>query len=252
MSSLKITPLPAFADNYIWLLEHDGAAICVDPGQSEPVLDYLAQHDLQLTQIWVTHEHHDHTGGVMELRNAFPACRVLGASNIADATQTVAEDSEWIWHGFGVQVWQTEGHTEQHMSYLLEVSGCFHVFCGDTLFSAGCGRVFTKQPELLFHSLQRLNKLPANTMFYPAHEYTAQNLLFAEHIEPDNANIQLAQAVALYRPTLPVTLAHERRVNPFLRTAEASVHERVQELTQQKLTDEQAVFIALRELKDRF
>ncbi|UOO82926.1 hydroxyacylglutathione hydrolase [Uruburuella testudinis] len=248
----KITPIAAFNDNYIWLIEANGRAVCVDPGDAEPVSAYLHQHNLQLAQIWITHHHHDHTGGLAALKAAYPDCIVYGNSDIAGATVAAGEGVQIEFAGMHAGVWHTPGHTDQHISYLLHTSSGLHVFCGDTLFSAGCGRVFTGTVEQLFASLQRYNSLPQDTLFYPAHEYTAANLRFAAHIEPDNTDIQTALAQAAHTPTLPVTLAHERRINPFLRTAEAAVYRRVGGLTGRQPADETAVFADLRMLKNHF
>jgi len=146
----------------------------------------------------------------------------------------------------------TPGHPGRHVSYLLENSDGLHVFCGDTLFSAGCGRVFTGTIEELYDSFQRFNQLPEETLFYPAHEYTAANLRFAGFIEPENPDIRAALRAAEHTPTLPVTLAHERRINPFLRVDFPQVRERVEELAGRGLNSGLEVFAALRELKNRF
>jgi len=143
-------------------------------------------------------------------------------------------------------------HPDRHISYLLENSDGLHVFCGDTLFSAGCGRVFTGTIEQLYDSFHRFNQLPEETLFYPAHEYTASNLRFAQHIEPDNADIQTALSAAEHTPTLPVSLAHERKVNPFFRVHLPQVQARAEELSGRKLNSELEVFAALRELKNQF
>lgn len=248
---LQIVPIPAFQDNYIWLLVSDSEAVCIDPGEAEPVTGYLKCHGLTLTQIWITHHHRDHTGGIDALLQAAPGCAVYGNRDIRAATHTVGEGSRLAAFGRTVEVWHLPGHTDTHLAYVLADGGRQHVFCGDTLFSAGCGRVFTGTPEQLFHSLQRLNRLPADTLFYPAHEYTAANLRFAAHIEPDNAAIAGAQA-GLAVPSLPVSLAHERRINPFLRTDRPEVAQSTAALSGQMLADECAVFTAMRELKNGF
>lgn len=248
----KITPIAAFNDNYIWLLEAHGQAVCIDPGDAAPVLAYLHAHNLALSQIWITHHHADHTGGVAALKAAYPDCTVYGNRDIAEADAAAAEGTRIRFGDLQAEVWATPGHTDSHLSYLLTLSDGLHVFCGDTLFSAGCGRVFTGTIAQLFASFQRYNRLPADTLFYPAHEYTAANLRFAAHIEPDNADIQTALQQAARTPTLPVSLAHERKVSPFLRSAEPDVAARAAALSDDVLPDEAAVFAALRELKNRF
>lgn len=247
-----ITPIPAFNDNYIWLIENGSEAVCVDPGDAAPVSAYLRRKGLALAQIWITHHHHDHTGGVAALKQAFPDCAVYGNRDIAAATVAVGGGARIEFDGLQAEVWATPGHTDKHLGYLLTLSDGLHVFCGDTLFSAGCGRVFTGTVAQLFASFRRYDSLPADTLFYPAHEYTAANLRFAAHIEPDNADIQTALSAAAEIPTLPVTLAHERKINPFLRTGRADVAARAAALGGQALSDEAAVFAALRELKNRF
>ena len=249
---LKITPIPALADNYIWLLQQGNEAVCIDPGEAAPVAGYLKAHGLVLRQIWITHHHADHTAGLPELIRQFPDCRIYANHDIPHATHTVGEGSRWpLWQS-QVEVWHTPGHTQTHLSYLLQERGQARLFCGDTLFSAGCGRVFDGTPAQLFASLQRINRLPEKTLLYPAHEYTAANLRFAAHIEPHNPEIARSLAAAVHTPTLPVSLDHERQINPFLRTADFQIASRTAELSSQSLHGEEQVFTALRELKNHF
>ena len=227
---LKITPISALADNYIWLLQQGNEAVCIDPGDAAPVIGYLKAHGLVLRQIWITHHHADHTAGLPELIRQFSDCRVYANRDIPHATHTVGEGSRWpLWQS-QVEVWHTPGHTQTHLSYLLQERGQARLFCGDTLFSAGCGRVFDGTPAQLFASLQRINRLPENALLYPAHEYTAANLRFAAHIEPNNPHIAAAQQRADSIPTLPVTLAHEKQINPFLRVHLPAVQQRIRSL----------------------
>ena len=249
---LTITPILALTDNYIWLLHTNTHAICIDPGEAAPVLDYLQRHQLSLQHIWVTHLHHDHTGGIAELQQAFPDCIVYGNDDIPTATQQVGEGSQIHWGEHTASVWTVAGHTDKHLAFILPIDGQNHVFCGDTLFSAGCGRVFTGTMEQLYHSLQRFNALPADTLFYPAHEYTAANLRFAAHIEPDNPHIQTALANSLALPTLPTHLAHEQHINPFLRLSQPLLQQRVAMLIGEACPTELTVFTALRTLKNQF
>lgn len=248
--SYTITPLPALSDNYIWLIASRGRAVCIDPGAAEPVLEYLAARRLTLDHIWITHAHGDHTAGIAELLAAFPSCRVSGDSDIAAAGNTVGEGSLIRWQGLDAEVWHTPGHTAGHLCYLFD--GHRHVFTGDTLFAAGCGRVFPgSRPEWLYTSLTRLAALPDSALLYPAHEYTAANLRFAEHIEPQNADIRRA-AATLTMPSLPVSLAHEKRVNPFLRSHLPAVQTRAAGLSGCPADNAESAFVLLRELKNRF
>lgn len=252
METLNIAPVAALSDNYIWMVSHNGRAACIDPAEAAPVLDYLQQNGLELEQIWITHHHHDHTGGIAGLKQAYPQCTVYGNSDIAAAGCVIGEGARLAFGGYEIEVWHTPDHTGTHLGYLLHAPDGLHVFCGDTLFSAGCGRVFTGTAEQLYASLQRYAALPDNTLFYPAHEYTAANLRFAAHIEPDNPAVQAALAAAGRTPTLPVSLAHERQVNPFLRTDCAQVAEKAAEAGGRKPADGAGVFAALREWKNRF
>lgn len=249
---MKITPVQALNDNYIWMIQDGNHAACVDPSDATPVLIFLVRNRLMLAQTWVTHLHYDHIGGVQSLKNGFMESPVYGEADIDVATHTVTAGTQFPFGDGLVTVWATPGHTDRHVSYLLENAEGLHVFCGDTLFSAGCGRVFTGTIEELYDSFQRFNQLPEDTLFYPAHEYTASNLRFAEFIEPENPDIQAALRAAEDTPTLPVTLAHERKINPFLRVDLPQVRERVEELAGKRLNNGLEVFAALRELKNRF
>ena len=254
MNSLTPIPIPAFNDNYIWLAATDSGVMCVDPGDAAPVLAWLAEHHLPLQQIWLTHHHNDHIGGVAALKAAYPEVRVYGAADeIAEVTDPVGESSQVSFGGYTADVWVVPGHTSGHLAYLWPLPQGLQVFCGDTLFSAGCGRVFCGTMADLYASLTRFKQLPPTTRFYPAHEYTVANLRFAAHIEPDNAAIQAALTTAKNVPTLPVSLAHERAVNPFLRTDQAPVAQRAQLLSGSlnPLTEAE-VFAALRTLKNEF
>ncbi len=246
----SITPIPALNDNYIWLFSDGTHTVCIDPGQAGPILGYLQKNNLRLNQIWITHHHHDHTGGIGELKQTFPDCIIYGNRDITSADVLVGEGSVLNIGAYKAEVWAVPGHTAEHLSYLLDISGRLHVFCGDTLFSAGCGRIFSGTAAQLAHSFQRFDNLPSDTLFYPAHEYTAANLRFAAYIEPDNQDIKQAGQSATRLPTLPVSLTHERRINPFLRVK--FLKHQVETLSGKKLSDETEIFAALRELKDRF
>lgn len=251
---MNIIPVAALSDNYIWLLQQDQQVVAVDPGEAEPVIDYLNIHQLYLSAIWLTHNHADHIGGVTALTRAYPQCRVYGQANWKGVDQTVMEGSQFAFFGRAVTVWHIPGHTFDHLAYLLtDTTKTLRVFCGDTLLSAGCGRVFSGTMAQLYSSLQRLASLPATTLFFPAHEYTVNNLHFALAVEANNSHIQEALQTATI-PTLPVTLAHEQRVNPFIRLQQPAVMATAirHGLPADKATQPLAVFTFLREWKNQF
>ena len=258
--SIVIQPVRAFQDNYIWLVinNSNGQAIVIDPGDAAPVIDYLSANNLEPIGIWITHHHHDHVGGVAELQETYPMIHVVAHSEHPVDTDQVIKDGSTVnaW-GYTAQVWGTEGHTENHVSYILDIDGREHCFCGDTLFSGGCGRILGGNAESLYNSLSRLAELPDDALLYPAHEYTAANLRFGLTIEPNNEAMQHALADAQQKneqhiPTLPVTVAHERVINVFLRTDEDSVIEGVEAKAELDDTRPVSVFAALRALKDNF
>jgi hydroxyacylglutathione hydrolase len=256
---MHLHPLPAFTDNYIWIL-HDGArAVVVDPGESAGVQTYLADHRLALDTILITHHHGDHTGGVAALREATGA-RVIGPVREAmpEPLQRVAggETIEVLSQTF--EVIDVPGHTAGHIAfYAKEVAGLPLLFCGDTLFSAGCGRLFEGTPAQMLDSLTRLAALPAATRVCCTHEYTLSNLRFAQTVEPGNAALTqyrqwCDQQRAQNLPTLPSTIGLEQAVNPFLRAHQPSLAAAAQTHNPACGNDPLAVFAALREWKNVF
>lgn len=255
---MNLIPLPAFSDNYIWLLHHHGHAVVVDPGDAQPVLDALAQWDLVLDLILVTHHHPDHTGGVKALTAATSA-RTYGPAKekMPEGVIPLQQGDKVTWGGLQLQVIEVPGHTLGHIAYWGQVEAqAPMLFCGDTLFSGGCGRLFEGTAAQMLDSLDRLAGLPANTRVCCAHEYTLSNLKFALAVEPNNTELaayhrhcQSQRAQGL--PTLPSTLATESQINPFLRSREASVRTSVQNHTPTP-TDDAAFFAALREWKNEF
>lgn len=223
---LSLRPLPALGDNYIWLLADvaAGSALVVDPGEARPVLAALAADDLRLTTILLTHHHADHIGGVPELLARFPDAAVLAPRDerIPGATRRVADgDTVAIASPAAhFDVLEVHGHTRTHVAY----HGEGLLFCGDTLFSLGCGRVFEGTPDEMLASLDRLAGLPGNTQVCCAHEYTLANAAFALTVDPDNraliARADVARTLRTrHQPTLPTLLEEERAANPFLRVA---------------------------------
>ncbi|MBF6629629.1 MAG: hydroxyacylglutathione hydrolase [Comamonas sp.] len=257
---MNLLPLPAFSDNYIWLL-HDGKqALVVDPGDASPVQAALQAHGLQLQAILVTHHHADHVGGVDQLRQATGAT-VYGPvyEKLPEPVLRVDGTVRMTLLGLDWQVLEVPGHTAGHIAwYCPDAAGAPVLFCGDTLFSGGCGRLFEGTPEQMHTSLQCLAALPHNTRVACAHEYTLSNLKFACAVEPNNAALlqYRAQCEMLrqqQRPTLPSTLARELAINPFLRCHVTQVARSAQSFA--PATDPQqpaSVFAALREWKNVF
>ncbi|NCA70313.1 MAG: hydroxyacylglutathione hydrolase [Sphingobacteriia bacterium] len=253
---IEIRPISAFDDNYIWLLTEAGApAVVVDPGDADPVLAHLRAEGRPLGAVLITHHHGDHTGGVSELREAFPDLRVYGPRDrrIPEVTDAVGEGDQVCPAGLGsvFRVMAVPGHTSTHIAYL----GAGALFCGDTLFAGGCGRVFDGTFEQLAGSLDRIAALPGETLVYCAHEYTLANLGFARWVEPERpaltARIAAEQARrAQGRPTVPSRLDLECATNPFLRTRVPAVIHAAECFTGQTLTPGAEVFKALRVWKD--
>jgi len=254
---IQISALPAFTDNYIWLLQDHSSRRCavVDPGDAAPVQAWLDAHpDWILSDILITHHHHDHVGGVQALKNATNATVHGPASENIPARDVALEDNDLVKVlGLDFDVYAVPGHTLGHIAY-------YHhglLFCGDTLFAAGCGRLFEGTPEQMHHSLGRLAALPDDTLVYCTHEYTLSNLKFAAAVEPGNPDIAARlEKVGRQRNegimTLPSTLALEKLTNPFLRTAETSVKQKADERNGQRNGTPSEVFAALRAWKDKF
>ncbi|KUM02601.1 hydroxyacylglutathione hydrolase [Chromobacterium sp. F49] len=223
-AKFSVTPVGAFSDNYIWVLRLDDRAVAVDPGDAAPLLAFLRREKLRLEAILITHHHADHCGGLAELSRDWPDAPVYGPPGISGVTAAVKEGDE-VPLAFGpAEVLAVPGHTLDHLAYRIGD----HLFCGDTMFAAGCGRVFEGTPAQLLASLKKLAQLPPRTKVYPAHEYTLSNLRFALAADPLNPVLAMRQSrdQALREqglPTLPSTIAVELASNPFLRCQEPAI-----------------------------
>ncbi|NVK56705.1 MAG: hydroxyacylglutathione hydrolase [Alteromonadaceae bacterium] len=256
-AELTVSPIPAFDDNYIWCLHNEQYAVVVDPGDADPVLAFCEQHHLQLAAILITHHHRDHTGGIGKLTSTVNELPVIGprGGHITGITKSVAQGDlvklPLINREFSVL--EVPGHTLDHIAFV----GHNALFCGDTLFSAGCGRLFEGTPGQMHRSLNKIKRLPASTVIYCTHEYTQANVNFALAVEPDNsALLEYDQWVKDMRsqqlPTLPTLLATQITINPFLRCDITAVKESVIAQANTELSDEIAVFTHLRQWKDNF
>ena len=253
---LRIHPVPAFEDNYLWVLEDGRHAAVVDPGDEHPVQSFLESRGLALTAILATHHHGDHVGGLEWLAKRW-GCEVFGPAGekIDGLTRRLGEGDRIVVPGLEVElsVLDVPGHTRGHIAYV----GANAVFCGDTLFACGCGRLFEGTPAQMADSLARLARLPAATRVYCAHEYTMANIRFALAVEPGNAklferSVRDAAAREAGRPTLPSTIGEELDTNPFLRCAAPEVVAAASKHAGRPLATPVEVFTAVREWKNGF
>lgn len=257
---MKLVALPAFQDNYIWVLHNDHQAVVVDPGDAQPVLDFLQHSGLTLRSILVTHHHADHVGG---LRTLLPHCQgpIYAPATESMPTPTTAVVDGQLLHivDWDLKVLHVPGHTLGHVAYWVQSSVDSSdpvVFCGDTLFSAGCGRLFEGTPEQMWVSLLRLRNLPEATRVCCAHEYTLSNLKFALAVEPTNHDAAQHMADCLQlrsqqQPTLPSQIGLERLINPFMRCDQSQVAQAAHAYGASD-SSPAAVLAALRQWKNTF
>jgi len=260
---LKIHPIKAFQDNYIWCIEDSASRECivVDPGDPQPVTEYLASKKLSLKGILITHHHFDHTAGIAALTSTAPL-NVYGPENskIKSITNPLKNNDQISLLGTNFLVKEVPGHTLDHIAFFSESDSTHNtswLFCGDTLFSGGCGRLFEGSPIQMLNSLKLLASFSPETEVYCTHEYTLSNLSFAQTVLPNNEAIKdyinnCQQKLSKGFPTLPSTIRTELTINPFLNCAESSLAKAV--CNQANLTDtsELAIFTALRSWKDNF
>ncbi|MEO0444131.1 MAG: hydroxyacylglutathione hydrolase [Pseudomonadota bacterium] len=259
---IHVEPISAFDDNYLWLIKGpDQKAVVVDPGDGHAVIRAMESKALALQSILITHHHNDHIGGVQTLLH-YRDVPVYGplSPKIPQITHPLADgDTLDIFSSpqFSLKVIEVPGHTRDHIAYFGKIENKYWLFCGDTLFAAGCGRLFDGTHQQLNHSLNKLNSLPAETEIYCAHEYTLSNLAFAKAVEPDNQaiakridNEQNKRKLGL--PTLPSTLALEQATNPFLRLNQATVQGAINQYWNSDLASMDQLFTGLRRWKDEF
>ncbi len=249
--------LPIFENNYIWLIMNRtrDTVIAVDPGDASPLFDYLNLKQVKLEAILITHHHRDHTGGINKLKKQYDV-KVYGPQHesIDGVSDGVAEGSciEFPFLASSFSILDIPGHTLGHIAYYVPGS----LFCGDTLFSAGCGRLFEGTAEQMYQSLQKIAALPEDTTLYCTHEYTLQNLKFAQLIEPHNVDIQVkinhVQALRQANlPSLPALLSEEKKINPFLRCHIPEVVANAEQYAGSAFNSAVDVFRALRAWKDQ-
>lgn len=246
---MQVVAVPCLKDNFAYLVIDAGRAAIVDPSEAAPVEAALKEHAVELVAIWATHHHWDHTGGIADLVAAHPGVEVVigaaDADKVKNITRTVNDGDEIVFGSLRGRVIHNPGHTLGAVTFVIE--GC--AFTGDTLFCAGCGRVFEGDPAMMHASLMKLAALPETTKVYCGHEYTASNLKFAAAVEPENADVA-ARAAALVTPSVPSTIGEERATNPFLRAAEPGVIAAAAAKGSQP--DPVSVFATVREWKNNF
>jgi hydroxyacylglutathione hydrolase len=253
---VKIESIEAYTDNYIWLVTTNEGSIVIDPGESSNIINLVHKNQLDLKAILVTHHHFDHTGGIEEIISHCPVDVFGPFNNIQTIRKKLKGGDRLNVIGIEFEIIEIPGHTLDHIAFYSENNGRPILFCGDTLFAAGCGRVFEGTYEQMIESLIKLKNLPTNTNIYCGHEYTLSNLRFAKEVEPFNKDILSRYNKVLKlrekgTPSVPSTLSNELKTNPFLRCDNKEVQENIS--SKFKITKEnKEIFKALRSWKDNF
>ena len=253
---MNIEYITAFSDNYIWLIIENKKVIVVDPGEEQNLLSYLNQHQYELIAVLITHHHHDHTGGLKKIIQTYPHVPIYGNqhSKITDISHPLKDKDTFSIAQCNhiIDVITVPGHTLDHLCFVINNA----LFCGDTVFSGGCGRIFEGSPEQMLQSVNRIKQYPDDYLIYCAHEYTLNNLKFALTLEPNNIELQqhfllCQEKKKKHEPTIPTTIALEKKINPFFRLHEKEIQQNLIKLTEYSvLNTDLEIFTAIRNFKN--
>ena len=252
---LSVEPIKAYTDNYIWLVSTNEGSIVVDPGESKEILNLIDTNEIDLKGVLITHHHYDHTNGLLDLTNKMNL-EVYGPKKIEGINNIVEESDKFSLIGIDFEVIEIPGHTLDHLAFYSSNNKDPILFCGDTLFAGGCGRVFEGTFEQMFKSLKKISNYPKETKIFCGHEYTLSNLKFALEVDEDNKQladeyINVKKLISSDIPSLPTNLNKELKVNPFLRCNEINIKNKVIDKFD-IIDDELEIFTALRKWKDNF
>ena len=252
---LSVEPIKAYTDNYIWLVSTNEGSIVVDPGESKQILNLIETNKIDLKGVLITHHHYDHTNGLLDLTNKINL-EVYGPKKIEGINNIVEEFDKFSLIGIDFEVIEIPGHTLDHLAFFSSNNKDPILFCGDTLFAGGCGRVFEGTFEQMFKSLKKISNYPKETKIFCGHEYTLSNLKFALEVDEDNKQladeyINVKKLISSDIPSLPTNLNKELKVNPFLRCNEINIKNKVIDKFD-IIDDELEIFTALRKWKDNF
>ena len=253
---LSVEPIKAYSDNYIWLISTNEGSIVVDPGESNKILDLIDSNKINLKGVLITHHHYDHTNGLEDLTNKTDLAVFGPKTNINGINNIVGESDKFSLIGIDFEVIEIPGHTLDHLAFYSFNDGDPILFCGDTLFAGGCGRVFEGTFKQMFESLKKISKYPNETKVFCGHEYTLSNLKFALEVDKDNELlknefIDVEKLVSLGKPSLPTNLDKEFKLNPFLRCNDVNIKNKIIQKFD-IMDDELEIFTALRKWKDNF